>query len=147
MDLESGSLPGDNAERQKCERRRILRFRYNSLARGGQKAGHRNVNGEHSMRKILQFRLIGILAFVSLLAVGLESWRNCEESRLATLKLAREQALVEWRKVKGLYDVRGPSLAQDEAEARELYFHRRDAVEEAVVRSWWPGNLRRASRR
>jgi hypothetical protein len=99
------------------------------------------------MRKILQLRLIGILAVVSLVAVGLESWRNCEESRLATLKVAREQALVEWRKVKALYDVRGPSLAQDEAEARELYFQRRDVVEGAIARSWWPGNLRRTSRR
>ncbi len=99
------------------------------------------------LRKLLQFRLIGILVFLSLLGVGLESWRRCEESRLATLNGVRQQALVEWRKVKASYDVHGPSLAQDEAQARELYFHRRDAVERAIAKSWWPGNLRLVGRR
>jgi hypothetical protein len=99
------------------------------------------------MRKILQFRLIGFMVFVALLAVGLESWRHCEQSRLAPLSAAREQALVDWRRVKALYDVKGPGLAQDEAAARELYFQRRDALEGAIARSWWPGHLRQPRRR
>ena len=85
----------------------------------------------------MKYRLPTIFAVTFLVAIALSAWRGYELSHLRSLQQERQLALVEWRRVKGIYDRQGPSLAAEEASARELYFKKRSALAEATDASWW----------
>jgi hypothetical protein len=85
----------------------------------------------------MKYRLPAIFAITFLVAIALSAWRSYELSHLRSLRRERQLALVEWRRVKGLYDRQGSSVAADEAAAREMYFQTRSALEKAGDASWW----------
>jgi len=87
------------------------------------------------IRLRLTFGIRSWFLFTLLVAVGLATWRAYETpAAIANLRLARDSALSDWRRVKRTYDA-GKGTAADEAEAREKYFKSRAAVEQAIETS------------
>lgn len=89
----------------------------------------------------MRFSSRTFLVLFLILAAALGAWGRHEQLKLVPFVDARDQALVEWRVVKNLYDLHGAQLAPDEAVVRTRYFDHRAKVETAVARSWWPGNM------
>jgi hypothetical protein len=88
----------------------------------------------------MSYRITSLLLAVLVCALVLVAWREYEGWQLRHLVKNRDAALATWRVVKVAYDA-GNSNAVEEADARESYFSRREAVEAAAAASWWRGAM------